>query len=505
VLSRDSDYGDYSRSRLSAEKDSAGVFEEFIVMIVVIAIATAIRLWKLGEWSFWADEIFTVQDAQKFPGVFNINPIIYMIIRAVTNTLGLSEYSARLGPCIIGILSVPALYWAAKRIFGARVAMVACLFLVVHPWHVFWSQNVRAYSLAFFFSSLSAGFFYAALERDRIELMFTALIMTILAILSYFHTILLLPALAGYVLLTLFLPVDFPRGLNGKNLLVFFGPFILASLLLFSPSIRGYVYSGWGHNELSRSPVYILFTLVYCLGIPIAVAAFMGGIHSIIYLDRGGLFLICYAIIPLGALLVLSSFLNVAGYYLFFTTPAYLILAAFCASELVRGAVRRSKILSVVVVLIIVIASANQLYMYFNMENGERPKWREAFQALETRIEFDDLLVISMPRIADYYFWRSEEKGSATSDASKRTLQLKDVIARLGTLEDEWKWKNQNVWFVLDQLSMDVWDQDRRFRDWLYANCRLIREFPVYARTKDRTISLWRLEHAGGFDERFAF
>jgi len=483
LRSSDSKYNSYDRDKLAPETDAVDIFDEIIVMIILIVLASVIRLWKLGEWSFWADEIFSVQDAQKFPGVITINPVAYMIMRVFTSNLGVTEWSTRLGPCIVGILGAPMLYWSARRMFNPRVGIIAALFLVVHPWHIFWSQNARSYSLAFLFAGLTAALFYLSLERDSAGLMLFALLSSLLSIFSYFQSVLLLPALVVYVIILPFLPVNIPKGLNGKNLSIFFAPFILGLLLLLLPSARDYLRSGWGLNEWSRSPLYILFTLVYCLGIPVAVAAFVGGLHSVVYLNRAGLFLICYSIIPLGLLLIISHFLNVAGYYLFFTVPAYLILAALCASELAAVSLRGSKILSLAVLLIVLVFLVAQDYLYFTVENGEREKWREAFQSVKGEIKPTDIVVVSMPRIAEYYLGRSD------------AMQLKDAVERLESLESSWREKSQEVWFVLDEPCLNVLDARHKFRDWLYANCHLVKEFPVYIRFMDRTINIWHLTY----------
>ena len=506
LQSRDSEYGTYS-SRLAPERDIASTLEEIIIVIIVMVFAAGIRFWKLGAWSVWIDEVLSVQGAKRFPDELTVTPIIYMIVRAFTDLFGMSEWSARLGPCIIGILSVPLLYLLAKRMFNANVAMLACAFLVIHPWHIFWSQNARAYSLAFLFASSSAFLFYLALERDRIGLTLSSLLLALLSILSYFQTVLLLPALAGYVILLLFIPAGIPKGLNGKNLIAFFGPFILALLLLLSPSVRNYIYSGWGSNEWGPNPLYILLTLIYCLAVPIAVAALVGGIHSLLYLKRNGLFLICYSVVPLLLLLIASLFLNVRGYYIFFTVPAYLLLAAFCASELMESAQKKSRFLSASVVLIVLITLLSQDYLYFRVENGGRPKWREAFQTVKYRIGFDDIVIASVLQVAEYYLG---EFNGEFSPPKTPVVKLEDVIEQLGVLEGQWRRKNQQAWFILDQPHLSVLDADNKFREWLHANCRLIEEFPVYARVMDRTIRIWHLAHtktdsSDEFDEIFTF
>jgi hypothetical protein len=243
--------------------------------------------------------------------------------------------------------------------------------------------------------------------------------------------------------------------------------------------------------------MYLLFTLVYGLGIPISVTAFVGGLHSLAYMNRSGLFLICYAVIPLTILLVISPFQNVAGYYLFFTMPAYLLLAAFCTSELMEAAFRKSKILSVAVMLVILVALLSQTYMYFAKENGGRPKWREAFQTIRNRAGTDDIVVVSMPRIAEYYLQKQGggAQSAGTVSSVPKVMQLKDVMQQLGTLETQWRTTGQSVWLVLDQPCLSVRDANGKFREWVYSNCQLIKKFPVYARFMDRTINIWNVKY----------
>jgi len=477
LRSSTSDYNSYA----NREKDVTSVFEEAILIILFIALATLIRFWNLGTWSFWADEIFTVQDSIKLPDVMPINPIIYMIIQSVTNSLGVNEWSTRLGPCIIGIISIPFIYWIARRMFGAATGIIASLLLVIHPWHIFWSQNARAYTLAFLLASLSAFLFYEALEKNKIRYVIGSILLTLFSIFSYLHCILLLPVFVVYVILLPFLPVSLPKGFNQRNLLIFFVPFILALSSLALPSIREYVYSGWGSNEWGRNALYILFTIAYSLGIPFSVASLIGGIHSLAYLNRGGLFLICYALIPLVIILAMSPFLNVAGYYLFFTMPAYLILAALSASELLSYASRTSKVLSSSILLILVIFLIAQTYLYFTVENGGREKWKEAFQSISGKIEKSDYVVIPMPRVAEYYLQKSN------------LLQLENVIDGLESYKNSWVKENRNVWFVIDEPSLNVLDSNQKFREWIYSNCHLVKDFPVYTRVMDRTINVWYL------------
>ncbi len=462
------------------EKEKINVIEEFILVIIFTALAALIRFWKLGTWSFWADEIFSVQDAMKFPDHLTINPLIYIIINKTASIFGINEWSARLGPCIIGILSIPLVYWFAKGMFNARTGIIVSSLLVFHPWHIFWSQNARAYSMSFLFAGLASFLFFQAIEKDSIGYIISAFLATVLSISAYMQSVLLLPVFIGYIIILTILPISIPKGLNGKNLIIFFGPFIIAAISLFLPPVRSYIYSGWGSNEWGRNYLYILFTVIYSVGVPLSTTTLIAGLHSLAYLNRGGLFLICYCIIPLAILMIISPFLNVAGYYLFFTMPAYLILAGFCVSELSTQLTRSTKALSVSLYLVLLMSLISQSYLYFFEENGGREKWREAFSSISDANDKQSLIITTTPRIAQYYIKRDD------------TLQLEVVMPRLNVLQKQWSDK-KNVWFVLDEPSVNVLDPNGKFREWLYDNCKLYKEFPVYARVMDRTISIWRL------------
>jgi len=479
LRSSDSDY----RSYIERRTDFAQVIEEIIFLIIFTALGALIRFWKLGEWSFWADEVFSVQDSLKFPDTMNINPIIYFIVHNVINFFGISEWSARLGPCVIGIISIPIIYLFARSMFGVRVGMISALFLSIHPWHIFWSQNARAYSLAFLFSAISALFFYQAFEKNKVRYTLWALLFTILAISSYLHCILLLPVFIGYLILISFLPVNIPRGFNKKNIIVFFLPFALSALLLIMPSVRDYISSGWGSNEWGRNTIYILFTLIYSLSIPLSTASLIGGLHSLVYLNRGGIFLICYAVIPLLIILAISPLLNVAGYYLFFTMPAYVVLAGLVASELIEISSRESKAISSAVMVILLISLISQTYLYFTNENGGREKWKEAFKTISDKVEKDDYVVISMPRIAEYYLQKTN------------ILQLENIMGNIDSYKNSWSNEKKDVWFVLDESSLRVLDPKHKFRNWIYANCSMVSNFPIYARVMDRSVSVWKLNY----------
>jgi len=465
-------------------------------LLPIIFVGAILRLWNLGTWSLWIDEVLTVVDAQEFSlDTFRINPVPYLVVKLALAMGATDEWGARLIPCLVGIASIPLIFLMGRSLFNSRVGLLAAAFVAFSNWHLFWSQNARSYIFTFLFGALTVWSFFVACERDRPIVMIGALTSAICLILSHTLSVILLPALGGYVIsfcwrgafrqsqnasyLTDEASTDRPAGLRLRNLAIFFLPFIMPLFLLNLPEFRSYLFSGWGLNEWQRSPIYIILTLVYGLSIPIAVTAFFALFVN--PLDRSIRFLICYAGIPLALFLIASRILNVAGYYLFFSTPAYFLLAAVCCERIWQTKLVPLPIRAILPCLIIV-TMLSQNYLYFCKENGGRPKWREAFSTVRSGMDDDDLVVASVPRMSQYYLPELEPTA------------VKMVLENTTEFEKEWKAERVRVWFVIDAASFNIFDSGREFRRWVRQRARLIRTFPVFARTMDRTISVYLWE-----------
>ena len=59
-----------------------------------------------------------------------------------------SLWAARSLPALLGVASIPAIYWLAKLAFGNRVAQLAAAMMAVSPYGIFLAQEARQYTLA---------------------------------------------------------------------------------------------------------------------------------------------------------------------------------------------------------------------------------------------------------------------------------------------------------------------------------------------------------------------
>lgn len=453
-----------------------------VLLSVIVTFGAVLRFWNLGDWSFWIDEAFTVRDAQNlsFNSLQSIpNPIPYLAVKLSILIGGNSEWGSRLIPCIVGIISIPAVFGLGRTLYNWRVGLFSSAFVACASWHLFWAQNARYPVFTFLFAILTAWCFYLSLERDSTLLMIGALACCLCLVLSHTLSVVIVPALAVYAVICLIEKSDRKRWLN---LLIFFIPFAIPVFALAFSEVRGYLFAGWGRNEWQRSPLYIVLTLVQGVSVPVAVTAFFGAVSTAF--NRSTRFLVCYAGVPLVLFLIASQLQNVAGYYLFWTTAAYFVLTGVACEQvwkMVKG--KTARMLGILVPCVLVVTLLSQDYLYFKIENGGRPKWREAFGAIRTEMRSTDKVVLSEPEMGKYYL---PELGS---------VYIGGLLDNPEAFEKAWEDSGRDrLWFVVDVASFNVFDGNENVRRWIRQRGHIVKTFPAFSRAKDRTIHIYLLE-----------
>lgn len=453
-----------------------------VLLSIVVLFGAILRFWNLGSWSFWIDEAFTVRDAQSLSlDSWRVipNPIPYLAVKLSILVGGNSEWGSRFVPCIVGIVSIPAVFGFGRTLFNWRIGILSSAFVACSSWHLFWAQNARYPVFTFFFAVLTAWFFYTSLERDSTLLTIGALVSCLCLVLSHTLAVVIVPALAAYAVMCLLEKSNRKRWLN---LLIFFIPFAMPVLALALPEVRGYLFSGWGRNVWQRSPLYIVLTLVQGVSIPVAVTAFFAPITT--RFKRTTLFLLCYAGVPLILFLIASQLQNVAGYYLFWTIPAYFILAGVvCERVWEATAAKSGNMLGILVPCVLLVVLLSQDYLYFKIENGGRPKWREAFEVVDAEKRSTDKVVLSEPEMGRYYL------------PELTPIYIGGLLEDAETFEREWEISGkERLWFLVDVASFNVFDADAKVRNWIRQRGHKIKTLPAFSRAKDRTIHVYLLE-----------
>jgi 4-amino-4-deoxy-L-arabinose transferase-like glycosyltransferase len=147
-----------------ARDDSTGKVElSSGFLLIATLLGAVLRLYSLTGQSLWVDELLTWQMIR--PGVpagfieqilDSIQGPLYMAVIWPLVRLQDSALMLRLPAAIAGIATIPLFGLVVSRLLGGRAARLAVLLLALNPFHVWYSQESRGYSLLMMFSVLMA-------------------------------------------------------------------------------------------------------------------------------------------------------------------------------------------------------------------------------------------------------------------------------------------------------------------------------------------------------------
>lgn len=140
----------------------AGGLAAAIALLVCCLLAATLGFYHLGHNSYWLDEAVSIRLAHDpWPSFIRTirtteaNMVLYYVLLRAWVRLGDSEATVRLLSCMIGTLTVPALYAVGARLFGRTTGLVAALLLAVDTGHLWASQEARSYALMMCLTTLS--------------------------------------------------------------------------------------------------------------------------------------------------------------------------------------------------------------------------------------------------------------------------------------------------------------------------------------------------------------
>lgn len=434
-----------------------------LMLALVVLLAAFLRFYKLGEWSFWGDEFFTVGGREDGFNYTLIRSSLSMsLIQFVVGQFGITEWYARLVPALLGVVSIPVLYWLTKKMFNPEVGLAAALLLAVSTWHVYWSQNARFYVPLLLFYTAALIFFHLGLEQDRLWYFVATIFFLGLATKERLLALFFVPVVVSYVAILWLIPFERPAGLRWRNLLVFFAPLLGSGLFFAGPYLQN--LSAWmkGFGNVNNNPVWLLVVVIYYVGLPTVIAAGLGAVYFLAKKDRGVLLLSLGAVVPLIILMGLALFHYTASRYVFMTLTSWVILAALAAVELIRQSRGQHKILAASLLLLLVAGSLGENVLYYRYQNGNRDNWKDAFELVKAEKQAGDLVVSINPELADFYM---QEKTMAIGEIDLNLLET----------------GQQRVWFVEDSVALE----QTPIHPWLVSNTQLIQSLDVQARAQN--------------------
>jgi uncharacterized membrane protein len=437
---------------------------QYLILAAITILAAFLRFYKLGEWSFWYDEIFTLRDVAKIFEISATNQqssrwLIYWAV----NLLGITEFNARLVPALIGIISIPILYFPTRKMFAVPSALLFSIFLAISPWHLYWSQNARFYTTLLLFYTLSLFLVYFAFEEDKPWYLVLSLLFFGFAVMERVFAAMLVPVVAGYLIGIKILPFEKPPGFRTRNILILVIPTLLIG---FIGSYRYIVNpEEWleGFAWINNNPIWILSGITFYIGVPFICIGLMTAVYYLLEKDRGVLLLALAAVLPALAIVTLSLIQYTANRYVFVSMTPWLILSALGVWKLFKQTRGRSWIIVSGVLLILLLFPMGENVLYYQYQNGNRDDWKGAFELVNELKEPGDKVIVTEQLMGDYYL----------EDDITYNYYYLDYENLPGS--------DNKIWFVVDN---NLGEKDPDILKWVKENSELIANKDVVVRAR---------------------
>ncbi|MGB9598662.1 MAG: glycosyltransferase family 39 protein [Minisyncoccales bacterium] len=440
----------------------------FLAILCFLAIALFLNFIYLPLPSLWVDEAWLVNLAKE-PLILILNkllifdahlPLYYLIIKFVRLFFGGTEGVLRFPALFFGLAVVPGAYFLGKEIFSKKAGLWAAALAATNYFIIWFSHQIRMYTLAAFLSALSSYFLIRLLKDFNRKNFLGYVILSILGVYNHYWFILVL--FSHFVFLVLSL-----RRIQ-KVYRYFFAHFVI--FLFFLPWLIAYLSKTniWGANAwIKRATLgYLLesfdyftygqlwiFLIFGAMGVGYLVLKWKKeklGKEEIFYLVLAN----CLFWVPLFSGWIISQFFPIytPGRREIVVLPAFFVLVAYPLSYIPSKAIQFIALILFIVSSLFKILNVNQATRAYQFDD------KIAAAAILKKITKEDVVIfteLSRPTF-EYYFDLEEEKSGFKPKIVSFPLYMEINPTRgdwLDKLEaDELKSKEE-VQKVLDALG----------------------------------------------------
>src|SRR3989338_1621772 len=447
-----------------------------MIIGIILVVAIIFRLVNINQ-SLWLDEATQVLLSQKslysifFERTADFHPPLSYVIYHFWMQISQTEIWLRSLSVVFGVLTVYLTYKLALLIFNRWVAITSSLLMAIAPYHIYYSQEIRMYSLAVFLILLSVYFLVLQL-RNGFKMMYKLGFILATATLIYTHYmgLFLIIALLTYLFLQ-----------KKESLIKLLTQFLII-ILLYIPWLPQLIKQlQGGVNVDSYLPHWReVLTLDLYKAVPLTIFKFsIGRIdfeNQTLYIVVAGLVLIIFGYLLIKGILILKDDEKILSFWfiipiilslvvsvktplfqpfrLLFIIPAfYLILAG--------GIYQSARFRYLLLLVVIWVSLIGNIFYIFN-SRFQREDWRGVSNFLQSRLNNDQIKVLSVwPEPFPPYEWYMNDK-SALHMGSDLPYSYSEIDKSLNSV------KFKEV-YLLEYLQ-DLSDPNRLTQHWLEKN-----------------------------------
>lgn len=266
------------------------------ILLGILLLAFALRLYRLADSNVWWDEGWSIWLARRSLGEIALitaadehPPLHYFLLHFWDRWVGQEAYLVRFSSLALALLTVALLYRLGRAVTDGKVGLLAALLLAISRFHIWWSQEIKMYSLAALLSLLSLYLFLRLRRGAGWALWASFVLVNALALYTHYLTLLILLA-ENLTFLLLSLRKD--------NFKALFWPWFSAqgaTFALFAP----WLYLALTHPASWRSPPPFHFPLFLRLSATVLSLGVTVDIEPLFWPAMAFLLLALLGLIPL--------------------------------------------------------------------------------------------------------------------------------------------------------------------------------------------------------------
>ena len=409
---------------------------KYIYLILILGLV--LRLIVLNQ-SLWLDEaigalVVKEQNYQQiltqFPKSDNHPPLYYLTLKAWTDVFGYSEIALRSLSVLFGLLTVLFVYKIAKELTNhkspvtSHYPLFAALLIATSPFHIYYSQEARMYSMAAFFAALSIYSYVLLISETKKKFFINPWIIFSLALTLLIFTdylpVFLLPVFWLYAYLTKQKKIWWVKFLIAHIPLLILGLLWLPIFLIQSKqgnwlltTLPAWRNIAGGATAKQAALVWIKFTLgrislvnkiIYYFLIVISSFPFIAALLRA-WIDREKTKLLWFWLfIPLLLAFAVSFWFPAFIYFRFvFVIPAFYLLVSWGINHV------KTKKIKIMLISSLIIINIGGWFIYVFDSRQHREEWRGAVQFIEAKWKPLEVVIFDFPEPIAPYKWY--EKG----------------------------------------------------------------------------------------------
>lgn len=446
------------------------------ILLSLILIGFALRLFKLAEQSLWADEFFSAYVTSLAPlnmlGIIirdRVHPPLYYMLLMCWQWLGNTPFLVRFLSVIFGVWTIPSTFILGKSIMGSRVGLLSAFLITISPLHIWYSQEARMQTLFVLTTILTHFFLVQIITHNRKWDWIGYTLFLLASITSHYFALLILPLhfiLFAYYARPLFkewfkkmiligmiysiwgLLLGFTGGMQGANI-EWIRPInwydFIFTLVTFTA----------GRTIIPFSPLSYVNLLIILGGLISAYHLYLHSTKSTVIATKQKrpsqvtmIMLWLWFIVPLTVIWFIS--LDIIGFpmsfymdrYLIISMPPLLILGSIGFAHITKD----HKYSLGIIVTLLLFFSTISLHNMYNNNAFKRDDWKGAYTTLSTLYESTDLLLIppQAGAIGGYRYYANDDLN--TQEFNKETFST-----TMPQIENQY----QRLWLVTGRDVID--------------------------------------------------